>query len=216
VSIRAALAQLEREGLVKRRHGSGTYVNSVRPLVRSLHVNVGSDELIKSLGRIPGISEMSWRQEEADGEVADRLAIEVGMPVVHVYRVRTSDGAPVTISHDYFAASLLPEQPPGLGSSLYSFLSSVCGIDVTFGIATLEPSLVGEEHAAVFGVDDGELCRVLKQVDYDAAERPVSYSVEYHLASAFEFRLVRQGPMYPGAFSARGGVPPGRYVPGAR
>jgi GntR family transcriptional regulator len=202
VSIRAALAQLEREGLVKRRHGSGTYVNSVRPLVCSLHLNVGSDELIKSRGRVPGISEMSWRQEEADEEVADRLAIEVGTPVVHVFRVRTSDGAPVTISHDYFAASLLPGQQPGLGPSLYSFLSSVCGVDVTFGIATLEPSLVGEEHAAVFGVDGGESCRVIKQVDYDAAERPVSYSVEYHLASAFEFRLVRQGPMYPGAQSA--------------
>jgi GntR family transcriptional regulator len=35
---------------------------------------------------------------------------------------------------------------------------------------------------------------VIKQVDYDAAETPVSYSVEYHLASAFDFRLLRQGP----------------------
>jgi GntR family transcriptional regulator len=106
---------------------------------------------------------------------------------------------PVTISHDYFAASLLPEQSLSLGASLYSFLSAVCGIDVAFGIATLEPSLVGEEHAAVFGVDRGELCRIIKQVDYDAAERAVLYSVEYHLASAFEFQLVRQGPTYPGA-----------------
>jgi GntR family transcriptional regulator len=199
VSIRAALARLESEGLVNRRHGSGTYVNSIRPLVRSLHHNVGSDELIKSRGHVPGISEMSWRQEEADEEIADRLAIEVGTRVVHLYRVRTSDGVPVTISHDYFATSLLPEQPPSLGPSLYSFLSTVCGVDVTFGIATLEPAFVDAEKATVFGVDDGELCLVIKQVDHDAAEHPVSYSVEYHLASAFDFQLIRQGPTYSGA-----------------
>lgn len=53
VSVRAALAQLESEGLVDRRHGSGTYVNSVRPLVRSLHLNVGSDELIRPADTFP-------------------------------------------------------------------------------------------------------------------------------------------------------------------
>ncbi|TQC44688.1 GntR family transcriptional regulator [Rhodococcus sp. WS4] len=195
VSVRAALAQLESEGLVDRRHGSGTYVNSVRPLVRSLHLNVGSDELIKTRGHVPGISEMSWKQEAADEEIAERLAIDVTTPVVHLYRVRTADDTPVTISHDYFAAALLPDQQPlSLGPSLYTFLSTVCGVEVKFGVANLEPALIDEEQAKTFGVDAGALSLVIKQIDYDLDERPVSYSVEYHLASAFDFQLVRQGP----------------------
>lgn len=198
VSIRGALAQLEGEGIVSRRHGSGTYLNSVRPLVHSLHLNVGSDELIKSRGHVPGISEMSWRRELADAEIADRLAIEVNTPVLHLYRVRTSDGTPVTVSHDYLAASLLPDQPLSLGPSLYTFLSSVCGVDVKFGVATLEPSLATTEQSLVFGVASGELCLVIRQVDFDHAERPVSYSVEYHLADAFNFQLIRQGPTVAG------------------
>jgi GntR family transcriptional regulator len=194
VTVRAALSKLESEGLVDRRHGSGTYVNSVKPLVNSLHLNVGADQLIKSSGRAPGIAEMSWRQTEADAEIADRLAIEIGAPIVHLYRVRTSDGERVTVANDYFAASLLPEQPVSLGPSLYTFLSTVCGVDVTFGIATLEPAIAGETYAPVFGVDPTELCLVNRQVDYDASEKPVSYSVEYHLASAFDFKLLRHGP----------------------
>lgn len=194
VSVRGALAQLESEGILNRRHGSGTYVNSVRPLVRSLHLNVGSDELIKSVGHVPGILEMSWRQEPADAEVADRLSVEPGMDVVHLYRVRTSDSAPVTISHDYFATSLLPAEPPSLGPSLYAFLRDACGVEVQFGVATLEPSQVGAEHASIFDVDPEEMCLIVKQVDYDSAERAVSYSVEFHLARAFDFRIIRQGP----------------------
>ena len=204
VSVRAALAQLETEGLVNRRHGSGTFVNSVRPLVRSLHLNVGSDELIRSRGHVPAVSEMSWRREAADDEVADRLAIERGTPVVHLYRVRTSDGTPVTVSHDFFAAALVPEQPLTLGPSLYGFLSTVCGVDVKFGVATLEPALVGEDRSLVFGVDAAELCLVIRQVDYDEDERPVSYSVEYHLASAFDFQIVRQGPAQSGTGAKAG------------
>lgn len=194
VSVRAALAQLESEGLVSRRHGSGTYVNSVRPLVRSLHQNVGSDQLISSRGHVPGIAQMNWRETVADEEVAGRLGLKSGTPVIELYRVRTSDGEPVTVERDWFPMSLLPPEPVNLGPSLYAFLSSVCGVEVTFGIATLEPSRVGPEHAEVFGVPEEDLCLVVRQVDYDSDETPVSYSVEHHLASAFDFQLVRQGP----------------------
>jgi len=205
-SVRGALAHLENEGLVSRRHGSGTWVNSVRPLVRSLHLNAGSDALIRSRGGTPGIAEMSWRQIEAPADVAERLSITPGTAVIHLYRVRTSDGVPVIVEYDYFPASLLPEAAVTLGSSLYSFLSDVCGVDVTFGIANLEPVLVGEELAPVFGVDAAQLCLLIRQVDYDANERAVSYSSEHHLASAFDFQLVRQGPV-PAGTRAAGGAP---------
>lgn len=203
-SVRAALAELANEGLVSRRHGSGTYVNSVRTLVRSLHHNLGSDQLIKSRGHVPGIAQMTWRETVAGEEVADRLGIGADAPVIELFRVRTSDGEPVTIEYDYFPVSLLPPEPISLGPSLYGFLSSVCGVEITFGVATLEPARVGAEHAAVFGVSEDELCLVIRQVDYDASEAPVSFSIERHLASAFDFQLVRHGPAGTGARSRNG------------
>lgn len=199
VSIRAALAELQSEGLVSRRHGSGTYVNSIRPLVSSLHRNIGSDQLIRSRGHASGIAGMSWQQIPADENIAERLQIAVGDPIIDLYRVRTSDDVPVTVEHDYFPASLLPHETISLGPSLYAFLSDVCGIDVAFGIATLEPAVVGAALAGVFGVPANELCLIIRQVDYDRNENPVSYSVEHHLASAFDFQLIRQGPFIPSA-----------------
>lgn len=197
VTIRAALTQLEIEGLVNRRHGSGTYVNSVLPLSASLHLNVGADSLLRSKGRTPGVSEMSWQLARADEEIAGKLGLEIGTPIMHLYRVRTADGVPVTIEHDYFADRLIPEHPPNIGPSLYAFLSQTCGVEATYGVAILEPALVGEQDASVFGVASDDLCMVIRQVDYDASGHPVSYSVERHLASAFDFRLIRQGPGIP-------------------
>jgi hypothetical protein len=68
-------------GLITRRYGSGTSVNSVR-LVQSLHRNVGTDQLIRSKGRVPGIAEMAWRRIDADQAVASCLDLEVGTPVI--------------------------------------------------------------------------------------------------------------------------------------
>src|SRR5438270_817707 len=49
-SLRAAIALLEAEGLLRRRHGSGTYVTE-RPLLRNdLSLNFGVAEMIASTG----------------------------------------------------------------------------------------------------------------------------------------------------------------------
>lgn len=205
-SVRAALAHLENEGMISRRHGSGTYVNSVRPLVHSLHKNVGTEELIKSSGHVPGISEMVWRRTHADEEIAERLAVEVGTEIIELYRVRTSDGKPVTVEHDFFSAALLPDEQVTLSSSIYEFLSEVCGVHIAFGVADLKPGIIGSECAKSLNVEKGVPCLILRQVDYTMEEKPVSYSVEYHLADAFDFRLVRQGPDFSGPSSAPRGV----------
>lgn len=194
VSIRTALAQLESEGLINRRKGAGTYVNSLRPLVHSFHNNVSADQLISQVGYTPGIYELAWKNSIATEEIAEKLKLEVGSPIVDIYRVRTSDGRPVTIEHDYFSSDILPQRDFRVGSSLYAFLAEECGIEISFGVAELHPSLLGEDNAKVLEASADSLCLIVKQVDYDVSERPISYSIEYHLADAFDFRLVRQGP----------------------
>src|SRR5437016_14212338 len=56
-SLRAAIALLEQDGLVRRLHGSGTYVTD-RPLLRNdLSRNFGVSSMIASMGLEPGRSE---------------------------------------------------------------------------------------------------------------------------------------------------------------
>lgn len=193
-SLRGALAVLENEGLVVRRHGSGTFVRERPVLLTSLHLNTSADEMISSTGRTASTQNLSWRKIVASPEIVERLRLAGDAEVWELYRVRAADGVPVTVSFDYLPLDVLPDQPALLGPSLYSFLASVCGVEISTGVADLSPVVASDEIAEALKVDVGALCLLIRQVDYDAEERPRSYSVEYHLASAFRFELLRRGP----------------------
>jgi DNA-binding GntR family transcriptional regulator len=50
------------------------------------------------------------------------------------------------------------------------------------------------ELASLLHVDAGTLLQHLTQIDYDGADRPVMFSLEWHVPSVFELRVYRRGP----------------------
>lgn len=192
-SVRNALTAMETSGLVIRRHGAGTFVNTSRQLLNNLNLNTSADQMITSTGKEAGTLCLTWRRMTADDDVATRLQLSTGSEVYELYRVRTADGVPVTVSWDYLSVDLVPDQPALLGPSLYSFLATACGVEVAYGVAEIAPAVADQPLAEALNVEQGELCLLIRQVDFDANEHPLSYSVEYHLASAFKFELIRRG-----------------------
>jgi DNA-binding GntR family transcriptional regulator len=102
-----AVSVLKGEGLVEGRRGSGTYVRSVRRLVRYTH---GREQRSVSGPTSPferdaakGGQEGTWRyhsaHDEADVDTARRLGVEPGAPVMSTRYVFLGDGEPIQLSH---------------------------------------------------------------------------------------------------------------------
>jgi GntR family transcriptional regulator len=193
-TLREALRLLEEERLIVRRHGSGTYVANRLPLANGLNQNFGVERLIASTGAVAGVRETRWTERPADEELARLLEIEPGAPVAVLERVRTSDGVPVVLSHDHLPATAVGGDGPPLSGSLYDYLEREAGRPVAYGEARLEPGVADEPTGAALEVPPGTPTLTIRQIDFDADELPVLYSVERHLASAFEFRVHRTGP----------------------
>jgi GntR family transcriptional regulator len=102
-----AVSVLKGEGLVEGRRGSGTYVRSVRRLVRQTHgrdqrTSVGpTSPFARDVAR--GGQKWTWRyhsgHDEADVETARRLGIEPGSPVMSTQYVFMADDEPIQMSH---------------------------------------------------------------------------------------------------------------------
>jgi GntR family transcriptional regulator len=181
-TLRDALRALEDEGLVRRVHGSGTYVTG-RPLLRNnLERNAGVTDVIASFGQTPGTTERTVAEERAPAWVEEALGVA---EAVVIRRVRTADGRPVVYSVDY----VRPGTPVD-GESLYAAF----GTAIHHGVATLRPVTADPFLADSLGIDEGAPLLELRQIDFDEADRAIAAAQEYHVGDAFDFTVYRRGP----------------------
>ena len=194
-SLREGIALLEEDGVVRRLHGSGTYV-SQRPSVRSdLSRNFSASSLIAAMALEPGSLDERCASEPAPPHVAEALGVDVGTPVCALRRVRTADGRRVVDSVDWCRADVLPLEAMSQleEGSIYAALAER-GLPIHHGVATIEPAVARGDVARRLGVRPGAPLLTLFQLDSTADGTVVLVSQEHHLADAFEFTVYRRGP----------------------
>lgn len=194
-SLRAAIALLEADGLLRRMHGSGTFVTEAPLLRNDLSRNFGVSEMIAAAGLVPGTASAEAALEPAPDEVAAAFGIVPGTPLSVLRRVRTASGTPVVESTDWCREEVLdPSELSALrGASLYEALAAQ-GIVVHHGVASISPTVATGATAQRLKVPTGSLLLTLFQVDSTILGEVVLVSLEHHLADAFEVSVYRRGP----------------------
>jgi GntR family transcriptional regulator len=191
-SMRAAITMLEEDGVVSRRHGSGTYVTYRPALPNDLGRNFGVSSLIRSTGMEPGTVEMTSGAVAAPASVAEALGVEEGALVSSLRRVRTADGRRVVDVTDWCRVEhIAPDELPE--GSIYAALAER-GLAVDHGVADLTPRNADGDLARRLAVPRGTLLLTIDQVDRAADGVAVLVSREHHVADAFTFSLLRRGP----------------------
>ena len=201
-TLRAAIATLEHEGLLTRHQGVGTFVVSHTTRLRNvLNKNYGISDLVRDIGGEPGTLGLTVSTSTADDDLAEKLGIAPGDPVVIVDRVRTADGVPVARTIDFLSARVLEQR--GLDAkrleaqiqgnhSLYAILREV-GLTVDGGIADLRAVTANRDVASALRVKVGVPLLLLSQIDYVARGDVVLYSDEY-LPPHLPVQVWRKGP----------------------
>jgi len=95
-TVRCALGELERQHVIERRQGVGTFVTRP-PLARDLRVLTSFTEEMIARGLAPSSFLITY-EAGAPGDIPEELS---GIPTVHVVRLRLADSQPISI-HDAF------------------------------------------------------------------------------------------------------------------
>jgi DNA-binding GntR family transcriptional regulator len=194
-SLRAAITLLEEDGLLRRRHGSGTYVTD-KPLLRNdLSRNFGVTTMIAATGLEPGTLSEQAESEPAPADVAAVFGIDAGAPLSVLRRVRTADGRPVVETTDWCRPEVM--DPVALSNlvdgSIYNALDAR-GVSIHHGVASMSPAVATAKIAERLRVARGTLLLTLLQVDSTAEGMVVLVSREHYVADAFEISVYRRGP----------------------
>jgi GntR family phosphonate transport system transcriptional regulator len=106
-TVRRAIAELTERGLVRAERGSGTYVEADR-IAYPIRRRTRFSEIVTGAGHSVGGRLVASSIENADGEIAKRLKIKIGTPVIRMERVRQADGVPIVASTSWLPAERFP------------------------------------------------------------------------------------------------------------
>jgi GntR family transcriptional regulator len=190
-TMRRAMEQLVDQGLVVRRRGIGTRV--VQPKVRRpLELTSLYDDLSSS-GQKPATTLLRFEIVGADAEVAGRLRIAEGDPVVHLERLRTARDQPIARMTNFLPADVVTFEADALETTgLYELLGR-SGVHLHSATQTVGARPATAAEARQLGEARGAALLTMERETLDEHGTTVEYASHLYAASrySFEINLVR-------------------------
>jgi GntR family transcriptional regulator len=190
MTARQAVSSLERDGLVERKRGSGTYVSSPRINWNQLQ---SFTEQMGARG-IPCSSRLlSVSMVRADDNTAAQLGVAREAPLVRVERLRLGGPEPLAVED-----CLLPlDRFPNLlshrfeRSSLFQILEQEYHVRIARADELIEAQAASKRIAGLLGITAGSPVLHLTQVLLAVRSQPVAVSAAWYRADRHHFKIVR-------------------------
>ena len=108
MTVRRSITELVNEGLLERRHGSGTYVAKPRITYNAREV-LSYVEAMQTRGITTSSQLLEFVQVPASRRLAERLEVEIGDSLYLVVILRLANRNPFVVERYYFPCSRLPD-----------------------------------------------------------------------------------------------------------
>jgi GntR family transcriptional regulator len=179
MTARHALAGLEREGLVERRRGAGTFVASPK-----IHFNklMSYTEHMSSRGLCPRSRVLVNKIVDHDAEVAARLALPASSTLVRIERLRETGDEPFALETCYLPAKDFAELTNvALGrTSLFGTLQKEFGVELAYADEEVDATTAEGSVAELLEVPRGASVLRIRQVIYSTKGKAVIYGLGFY------------------------------------
>jgi GntR family transcriptional regulator len=204
MTVRAAMDALVAEGLVERRHGSGTYVVP-RPFARVLGLTSFTQDMA-ARGLVAGSRVIEFESTTADATIAGRLRVSAGEPVFRFTRLRFGDGDAMAVETTWIPVALVPGlRPEDLDGSLYELLARRYRIVPGAARVTIEPVNPDAETRRLLTIPAGQACLRLHMLDADIRGRVIMVASCVYRGDKYQLTADISGAAFAPAAERRAG-----------
>jgi GntR family transcriptional regulator len=189
-TVRMAISELVREGLLQRYQGRGTFVAKPK-FARSLLEYFRFVERDSSEAVIPQSRIVSARIVQPVKHVADVLAISVTHRVVELRRLRSIKGVPCIYQISYFPEKLFPglEDVDRDIPSLYEYITQRYGAHVMQVEEYLTAGLPDVQTQRLLGLEKFSPVIIIERKTLTAGELPMEFRRSLGRADQYHYRV---------------------------
>jgi GntR family transcriptional regulator len=194
-TIRQALLDLVREGLLVRKQGRGTFV-ATRKIAEPLPRLVSFSEEMQREGLVPSTRSIKVEVAQPPRRVADALRVSPEHMVLRLERVRCADGQPIVLLVSYVPQALGIDPHEDFSGSLYALLEGKYGIELGEALQVIEAGAADKYVAGQLDIREGDPILILRRGLFARDESPVEYVEGFYPADRYRYtiRLERQPP----------------------
>lgn len=194
ITVRLALQELEKRGLVYKKHGKGTYVSEISDTAVDLSQAYSFTEQMKKIGKVPRTSILSFKLVKASDYIAQHLQLSQGEEVFEVERLRLADEVPMMLERTYVPASLFPaltairmrEKP------LYEIFLEDYGQTIRLAEEEFYASIALDNEAKILGIPSNSPVLHLVRKTYNDKNRIIEFTFSIARADQFRYKITHQ------------------------
>ena len=190
MTARQALQSLEEEGLIERRHGSGTFVRTPRVNWNRL---MSFTEQMAERGLEASSRLVLAECVGAAPIIAEQLELPRTEQFFRVERIREGDGEPLAVEACYLPLSRFAglDEKPLMKRSLFDVLEHDYGVSLCRADEVIEAQLPDKRVAKLLGIRTNDPVLHVRQILFGNANQPVAISYGWYRADKNSFTVVR-------------------------
>jgi GntR family transcriptional regulator len=192
-TVRHALEVIEREGLIYREKGRGTFLKR-RRVEFDLTKLCSSTEDLRARGWVPGTQVLGIECIVPRPHIQHELQLPDGHKVWELHRLRLANGEPISLQWSYIPCALAPDlDDRDLTGSLYYVLKNDYDHTLEAADQVIRTRAATVAEAALLGIKEGDAVFVIERTTLSQRGEPIEfldslwrgdrYDLEVHLAS---------------------------------
>lgn len=189
-TVRAAIAELVRQGLLTRVPGRGTF------LAPAPHMTVGVDGVERWVQEWnlpdldPGTQILTFRHIRATADIAARLRVRAGSTVLFMRRIRTSHGEPAVLETRHVAGwcSKYITRKDASREMLFQIVTTKSGVATVSVEHEIGAELADEKVARFLRIPVGSALLSRRVTFFASKERPILTGMGLYRADRFTFQ----------------------------
>lgn len=194
-TLREAMRMFETQGLIRRRQGSGTYVNRHSTILETgLEVLESLDTLARRFGLSMAMGELVIQRRQPNPEEEQLFSLAPEEEVIEISRVKSTESRPVAYQIDILPVHVLNSDDLSVGfdGSVLDLLMQRDDIQPSTSFTEINAVTASPTVARALGVQRGVGLLLFSANLYSSAGEIIDRSYSYFLPGFFRFHVVRR------------------------